>query len=257
MITAGIDAGSEYLKAVLLNDDSLLAWSDAGYGRQSVLAVATAGINEVADKAGIARASIERIAAAGTNREKVDFAHEYLLESLCCAQGVNHLVPSGRTIIDLGSDKATVIKCADGTVLQTARNDRCAAGTARYLQITGKLLQVPEEKTGEISLQSMNPVNLEATCTVFVESEIISLIHQGKRPEDILKGVFRALVRRIYPLMLKVGLNKDVVLIGGMAKNIGIVAALEEQIGYKPVIPEHPAIVEALGAALLARHKDE
>lgn len=253
MITGGIDAGGEYLKVVLLDDNKILSCSSLPYGRESVLATAQAGLNDAIDKAGIPQSVIEYIAATGSNRGEVSSTQGNFAEPSCCARGANWLAPSTRTVIDLGCDKCTVLKCDSGGVLRIARNDRCAAGTGRYLKMISRLLQVTEEEAGQLSLQSREAINIEATCTVFVESEIISLIHQGRAPEDILRGVFRGLAHRIYPLLLKVAFEREVTLVGGMARNVGIIKALEEQIGYSLVIPEEPIIVGALGAAIMAR----
>lgn len=253
LITGGIDAGGEYLKVVLLGDNKILSCSSLPYGRESVLTTAQAGLNDAVDRAGISQSVIEYIAATGSNSEEVSPAQGRIVEPTCCAQGATWLVPSTRTVIDLGCDKCTVLKCDSGSVSRIARNDKCAAGTGRYLEVISKLLQVTEEEAGQLSLQSRETVNIEATCTVFVESEIISLIHQGRALEDILRGVFRGLVHRIYPLLLKVAFEREVTLVGGMARNVGIIKALEEQIGYSPVIPESPIIVGALGAAIMAR----
>ena len=255
MVTAGIDAGSEYLKVVLLRDIEILAWSELRYGMEPVPATAKKALDNAVTKAGISRDGIKHIAATGVNREKVTLAHKLALEALCCARGINQLLPAARTIVDLGSDKTAVIRCENGTILRTARHDRCAAGTARYLDVARRLLQVAEEETGAIALKSNGAISLQATCTVFVESEIISLIHQGRQPEDILKGIFTALARRIYPLLIKVNYQKEVALLGGIAGNAGIIAAFEELLGCKLCVPEHPSIVEALGAALIAKEE--
>jgi predicted CoA-substrate-specific enzyme activase len=253
LTTAGIDAGSDYLKVVLLGNGDVLAWYELRYGMAPVIETAQKALDSALEKAGIARGDIDRIAATGINREKVTLADRMALESLCCARGVNSLMPDARTIVDLGSDKTTVVRCENGSILRTARHDRCAAGTARYLDVALRILQVPEEEAGAIALKSSREVSLQATCTVFVESEVISLIHQGQRAEDILKGIFTALARRIYPLLIKVNYQREVVLLGGIAGNLGIIAAFEEQLGDKVGVPEHPAIVEALGAAMIAR----
>lgn len=255
MITCGIDAGGDCLKVLLLGDREVLSSSVFPYGMGPVSATAQAGLNDAVTKAGIPQNSIDYIAATGSNRRLVSFAHEYILEPRCCAQGAFWIFPSTRTVLDVGSDKCTVLKCDGGSVLRIVRNDKCAAGTGSYLKVISKLLGVTEEEAGQLSLQSREAVNIEATCTVFVESEIISLVHQGQTREDILRGVFIGLAHRIYPLLLKVAFEPDIALIGGLARNAGIIKALEEQIGCSLLIPEEPIVVEALGAAIIAREK--
>ena len=257
MITCGVDAGGECLKIVLFDDNQILSYSSTLYGRNSVIETAQVGLDEALAKAKVSRSVISYIMAAGNNRDIITFAQGHASEPICCARGANWLLPSTRTVIDLGVDKSIVLQCDSGSVLRIARNDTCAAGTSRYLKVISDLLRVTEEEAGQLSLQSNETVNIEATCTVFVESEIISLIHQGRSREDILKGVFKGMAQRIYPLLLRVGLKKDVTLVGGIAKNIGIIKALEEQIGFSVIIPEEPIIMEALGAAILARENGE
>lgn len=254
MITCGIDAGGEFLKVLLLGDGEILSSSVFAYGAGPVLATAQAGLNDVVAKAGIIQSSIEYITATGSNSKEVSFAHKYILEPPCCAKGALWLLPSTRTVLDLGSDKCTALRCEgeSGNVLRIARNDKCAAGTGSYLRVISKVLGITEEEAGQLSLQSHDIANIEATCTVFVESEVISLIHQGKTREDILRGVFVGLAHRIYPLLLNVAFERDLTLIGGMAGNAGIIKALEELTGCSLLIPEEPIIVEALGAAIIA-----
>ena len=253
MITGGFDAGSEYLKVALLGDNKILSYSSLPYGRESISVTAQTGLNDAIYKARIPQSSIDYVAATGSNREAVPFAQGYISEPTCCARGAVWLFPSTRTVIDLGFDKCTVLKCSNGSVLRIARNDKCAAGTGRYLNVISKLLQVTEEEAGKLSLQSHEVLNIEATCTVFVESEIISLIHQGKAREDILRGAFKGLAHRIYPLLLKVAFEREITLVGGMAKNVGVIKVLEEQIGHSLLIPEEPIMVGVLGAAIIAR----
>jgi predicted CoA-substrate-specific enzyme activase len=257
LITCGIDAGGECLKVVLLSDEKIVSRSVLSYGREPVLSTAKTGLNDAAARAGITRDSIQYVIATGSNRERVSFAHERILEPPCCARGATSLFPSTKTVLDLGCDKFMALRCAGGRVLRIARSDRCAAGTGRYVKVISKLLGVTEEEAGKLSLQSSEPVAIEATCTVFVESEVISLIHQGRLRSDILKGIFVGLARRIYPLVIKVGLEREVTLIGGMARNVGIISALEEQLGFKLLIPEEPITVQALGAAIIANERCE
>lgn len=254
MITAGIDAGGECLKTVILGDDRILSSSSLPYGRKSILAVAREGLSEATKNGGVPSNVIEEIGVTGEEKEAVSFAHKQILEAICCVQGATWLFPSTRTVIDLGANKCLVAKCEKGGLIRTARNTTCAAGTSRYLKAVSNVLQIGEEEAGRLSLQSHKAADIKSTCTVFVESEIISLIHEEQaRREDILRGAFMGLARNIYSLLLKVSYEKDVTMIGGVARNIGITNALEGQIGYSILIPEEPIIVGALGAAIAAR----
>jgi predicted CoA-substrate-specific enzyme activase len=252
LISCGIDAGSEYLKIVLLESNQLLSHLSVGYESESVARTAESALKQAAQRARIAPDAIKNITATGAYRESVGFANEIITEPPCCCRGASWTLPSTRTIIDLGSDKCTVVKCDDGSVTRIARNDRCAAGTGSFLTAIFRLLNVTAEEAGELSMQSKQPTDIEAVCTVFVESEIISLIHQKKAREDILRGAFVGLAQRIYPLLLKVAFEPDVMLIGGAARNIGIIDALKIQTGAQVFVPDEPSIIEALGAALIA-----
>ena len=252
MISCGIDAGSEYLKIVLLESNRLISHLSIGYEYESIARTAEFGLKQAAQCAGIAPDTIKNITATGTYREAVSFANECITEPPCCCRGASWTLPSTKTVIDLGSDKCTVIKCDDGSVTRLARNDRCAAGTSSFLTAIFRLLNVTAEEASELSTQSKLPTDIEAVCTVFVESEIISLIHQKKTREDILRGAFIGLAQRIYPLLLKVAFETDIMLIGGIAKNVGIIDALKTQIGTQVFVPDEPSIIEALGAALIA-----
>jgi predicted CoA-substrate-specific enzyme activase len=166
-------------------------------------------------------------------------------------------LPSADTVIDMGADKCLVVKCRDGKPLNTVRNDRCASGTGRFLKVAAKPLGVDVEEMGRLSLDSHKDVEINNTCAVFAESEIISLIHLKQHPEDIARAVFRGLARRVYTMIIKVDFKKDLVMVGGIAKNVGMVKAMEEQAGCHILIPEDPIIVGALGAALIASERNK
>ena len=252
MITAGIDAGAENTKVVILGESEILAYSIVPQGIAPALPVAQKALTEAAERASISPDGIQYVVSTGIGSEYVSFAHEQATESSCCARGVTWWFPHTDTAIDIGADKCLVVKCQHGKPFRTARNDRCAAGTGRFLKIAAKPLGMEVEEMGNLSLQSRSDIGIESTCAVFAESEIISLIHQGYRPEDIAKAVFKGLASRIYTLVLKVGFDKNLVMVGGIAKNIGMVKAMEEQVGCDILVPEEPIISGALGAALIA-----
>lgn len=256
MISAGIDAGGERLKAVIFGRGGILAWSAVPYRKGSILTHANAALNEALMKVALRRDQIEYIVATGSEGEEVSFADERCAEASCCARGVTYLLPSTRTVIDIGADKIMVLRIQDGIIMRSARNDKCASGTSRYLNTVCRVLQVDEEEAARLSLQSRNPADLKSSCAVFIESEIISLIHgAGLAKEDILRGAFNALAKNIYSLLVKVTFQKDVTITGGLAVNRGIIRAIEEQIGFSPLVPDEPSIVVALGASILAHEK--
>jgi predicted CoA-substrate-specific enzyme activase len=251
MPVMGVDAGAEYLKLVLLGDHTILSHTVAPYLEGSILSAIEHGLNETLNKACVRESDVKYIVATGVERQAVCRAHKHIPEAFCCARGAAYFFPSAKTVLDIGADKILAVRFEGSNVLKTAVNDRCAAGTGRFLRMVSSVLDVGIQELGQLSLQSKKAVDIENTCTVFAESEIISLIHQKHLPKDIIKGAFVGLARRIYPLLATVGLEKDIALVGGLAKNIAIVKALEDEIGFSTLVPGEPIIAGALGAAII------
>jgi len=257
MIITGIDAGTENMKVVILADDRILSHSVFPQGRGPTVFVAERALSEAIEKAGITLGEIGYVVATGVGSEHIPFAHQRATESSCDARGVSWLLPSADTLIDMGADKCLVVKLQNRKPVNIARSDRCASGTGRFLKIVAQPLGIEVEEMGRLSLQSHEDVDISNTCAVFAESEIISLIHFRHRPQDIAKAVFKGLARRIYPMIIKVGFEKELIMIGGIAKNVGMVKAMEEQAGCHILVPEEPMIVGALGAALIGAERDK
>ena len=257
MITVGIDAGTENMKVVILGDNRILSHSIISQGREAILLSAQIALSEAIEKAGITFGEIGYVVATGMGSDKILFAHEQVTKSSCGARGANWLLPSTGTLIDMGADKNLVVRCQGGKPVSTVWNDRCASGTSRFLKIAAKPLGVDVTEMGRLSLQSHENIDIENTCAVFAESEIISLIHSKHPPEDIARAVFRGLARRIYTMIVKVGFKKDLIMIGGIAKNVGMVKAMEDEVSCHILVPDEPMIVGALGAAIIGteRHR--
>jgi benzoyl-CoA reductase subunit D len=255
VITAGIDAGAENTKALIFRDDKVLAYSIIPQGLEATLPIAEKALAEAARSAGVLLSDIDYLVSTGISSEQVAFCSEYVSESAACARGASWLIPSTDTVIDIGADKCLVVKCQRGRPFKTARNDRCAAGTSRFLKIAAKPLGVDVEEMGRMALRSQVEIEIDSVCAVFAESEIISLIHQKQRSEDIAKAVFKGLANRVYTLIVKVGFEKDLVMVGGIAKNKGFIRVLEEKAGCNILIPDEPMIAGALGAAIIAYEK--
>jgi len=163
-----------------------------------------------------------------------------------------------RTVIDIGGQDSKAIKVGkNGRVVEFAMNDRCAAGTGRFLEVMAKALEVRLEDLGELSLKSRKKARISSICTVFAESEVISRISEGTPKVDIIAGIHEAIANRIFGMASRVRIEKDLVLTGGVAKNRGVVKALEEKVGFKILVPKEPQIVGALGAAVIARENIE
>ncbi len=251
MITAGIDAGTENLKVVILDEQQILSYSVVPLGRESVLSVAHAGFKETVKQAGISCSDVDYSVATGVGSNYISFVQARASEAACCAQGATFLIPSTATIIDLGADKCLVVKIRESRILNIVRNDRCASGSGRFLEIASKPLNTDPEGLGKLSLKSKKNVVINNNCAVFAESEIISLIHLKHQPEDIAKAIFRGLASRIYTLIVKADFQPDLVMVGGVARNVGMVTALKELVECPVLVPPEPMIVGALGAALI------
>jgi len=259
MVFVGIDVGSTTSKAVLLNgDEEIVAYSIlrnsynlAESGRKALdIALSNGKLSEN---------EISYIISTGYGRRAIGFQNEAEPEIICHAKGTVKMVPTCRSIIDIGGQDSKVIELDErGVVKKFQMNDKCAAGTGRYLdKLAEDIFQVGVEQLGEISLKSENPLVISAQCTVFAESEIISYLSQGKANEDIIAGMHNSLSKRVIDMGKSAFIifKKDIVFSGGVAKNIGMIKALERLLGQKVIVPEEPQLTAALGAALMAKEK--
>ncbi|MBW1789261.1 MAG: 2-hydroxyglutaryl-CoA dehydratase, partial [Deltaproteobacteria bacterium] len=169
------------------------------------------------------------------------------------ARGAHWLFPEARTVLDMGGQDCKAIRLDDnGHPVNFSMNDKCAAGTGRFLEVMAETLRLPLEEIGPLSLRSKENITINSFCTVFAQAEVSLLMREGKSKEDILAGLHRALCVRILSLLNKVGIEKEFVITGGIAKNVGVVRVIEEKLGLKPKLPQESQIVGALGAAVLA-----
>jgi len=250
MIVAGIDAGFQTIKIVILAEDEVLSSHILNIGKDSIGAAVERALGQAADKAGVSISELEYIAATGAFRWQVPCAREQLPESLCLAKGIDRLASFSGVVLDIGAQKALAVKCRHGIPLSIARSDKCAAGAGEYLEMVAKVLEIDITEMGKLYLSSRESTEIQSTCTVFAESEIISLIHQRKRPEDILKGAIKGFAARIHSLLLTIGSPDNIAMAGGVARNTAVIKAMEERIGHNILVPANPAIIGALGAAI-------
>jgi predicted CoA-substrate-specific enzyme activase len=255
-VFAGIDIGSVSTKAVLIDKEGkVLAFSliATGYDRQKSGAEA---LKLALEKTGKTQKDVEYIVSTGYGRRAFK-ADKALPEIICHAEGTRALFPKARTIIDIGGQDSKVIQLDEaGMVARFEMNDKCAAGTGRFLEVlTERILNLPIEELGPLSLKSKNPATLSSVCTVFAESEVLSLLSEHKAREDIAYGISRAIARRVIGMGAggQVDYKEPIVFSGGLAKNVGVVKAIEEELGKKVITPEEPQITAALGAAILAQ----
>jgi predicted CoA-substrate-specific enzyme activase len=254
MIAAGIDIGSLSTEAVVFDKErGMLGYSIVLTGGSSKEA-SQLSLQQAVGNANVTRNKIKRIVSTGCAREIAEFADQKITEITCIAQGVSHLFPECRTIIDIGGQDTKVIRVdGKGRVLEFDMNDKCAAGTGRFLEVMAKALTVELDQMGERSLQYKNELTISSICTVFAESEVVSLVSEGHPVEDILHAIHNAIADRTLGLLERIGeVEPPVVMTGGVAKNIGVVKALEEKLETPLTIYSEPQIVGALGAALLA-----
>jgi predicted CoA-substrate-specific enzyme activase len=252
MFFCGLDIGAATTKAVILSDGKIISYSILPTGQSVKLAVDKV-IDEAIEKAKIGNSTFEYLVTTGYGRHAVSFSHKAISEIICHAKGANCLMRSVRTVIDIGGQDSKIIAIdEEGNVTDFVMNDKCAAGTGRFIEVMANVLEVCLEDMGKLSLNSQKPCLISSTCTVFAESEVVSLRGNGEPRENLIAGIHKGIASRIATLGQSIGFNKDVLFTGGVAKNTGVKRYLESVIGANILVPEEPQIVGALGAALLA-----
>jgi predicted CoA-substrate-specific enzyme activase len=253
MFATGIDVGSTSGEVVILDGDKILAYSivDTGYNSRRAADLA---LEKALREAGIAREQLGPLVATGYGRIVIDYAAKQVTEISCYARGIYFLYPQVRTVIDIGGQDSKVIAVsAKGKPSDFQMNDKCAAGTGRFLEVMARALQLELAEVGAISARSKKQVVISSMCTVFAESEVITLVAEGAAREDIVAGLHRAIAKRVGAMVKRVGVVPPIAFAGGVAKNAGVARALEQELGETLTIPDEPQIIGALGAALIAR----
>ncbi|MBW1680812.1 MAG: 2-hydroxyglutaryl-CoA dehydratase [Deltaproteobacteria bacterium] len=250
----GIDVGSLSADAVIIDEEGrLLGHAILPTGRDSREAGSRAYAGAL-EAAGLTPGDVVRVYSTGYSRARVREAEGAKTEIACHARGAHALYPDVGTIIDIGGQDSKAIQVGKGgRVLNFVMNDKCAAGTGRFLEVMAGALETPLDHLDELAAQSTETLTISSICTVFAESEVVSLISQGKKPADIAMAVSRAIARRTVGLATRVGVSGRVVMTGGVAKNRAVVDLLAEILGAPVDVPDEPQIVGALGAALFAR----
>jgi predicted CoA-substrate-specific enzyme activase len=255
MYFAGIDIGSAASKAVILDESRMVAACTIETGPES-RGTAEEVMQCVLDKAALNRSDLSYIVATGYGRVNVPLAQEIITEIACHARGVNFLFPRARTVLDMGGQDCKAIRIDEaGYHLSFAMNDKCAAGTGRFLEVMAAQLKVPLEEIGPLSLQAVEDTRISNICTVFARSEVARHLRRGTSKAAILGGLHAATADRACSLLKRVGIEPDLVISGGIAKNIGVVKRVEARVGLTAQISEDPQIIGALGAAIFAREK--
>jgi len=255
MITAGIDAGNKFTKVIIMKNDDILSRGIVYSGFDQKKSAGDAYARALSD-ADITKDDVKFIIATGAGKEEVTFARGTITDVGAVAKGAIYFFPNGRTIVDVGAEEGKAIKVNDAAkVIDFAINEKCAAGAGSFVEAMGRVLEIPVEEFGELSLQSNKAVPLNAQCAVFAESEVVSLIHAKTPKMDIAKAVHDAIARRVISMVRRVGMEKELVLVGGLARNVGYVRAMDECLEAKAMIPEYPEFIAAVGAAIAAKEK--
>jgi len=258
MKALGIDVGSLNVKAVILDGSGPLASTQIPAGEGSEVSARIA-MEEVIKKAGLTPDGWY-IVSTGVGGKAVTFSQQQKAITTCLARGVHMLLPNARTIVDLGAETSTILKINDrGRVTDWAGQDKCAAGTGMFLQAMAKVMQVKLDEMAEYSMRAKNRADISGTCAVFAESEVISHIHRvpPTPKEDIIAGIHASMVSRMMGLLKRLGVEREVAVVGGVARNKGLIDIMEKELGFKVLVPENPEIVAALGAAILAKESLE
>jgi predicted CoA-substrate-specific enzyme activase len=249
----GIDFGSTTGKAVILDTEGGVRAAEVSQkgavsdeGVRTALAAALAA-------AGIELSQIARTVSTGYGRRMLDIADRTITEITCHARGAVHMVPDARMVIDIGGQDSKVIAIdPNGLVAQFAMNDRCAAGTGKFLETLARAVNVELDEMGPLALQAQQKINVTSMCATFAETEVISLLAEGIAKVEVLGGVHASMAKRTLGLVSRVGKREPIVMTGGVARNPAAVRHIEEALGCKLILPEQPQIAGALGAALFA-----
>jgi predicted CoA-substrate-specific enzyme activase len=248
---AGVDIGSTMTKVVIVNQKTLA--SVIGPTGPEHRKLANRVMEEALAKARLSFDEITYVVATGYGRINVPFADRQITEISCHARGVGHLLPEVRTVIDIGGQDCKGIKLKEGRAVDFVMNDRCAAGTGRFLEVTAEGLGVSLEDMGRLYLEAKDKVEISSTCTVFAAQEVVSKLSGGVALPDIIAGLHEAIATRIYGMVRRLKIEREVALTGGGAKNIGLVKALEAKLGFPVLVPPEPLLTGAIGAALLGK----
>jgi (R)-2-hydroxyacyl-CoA dehydratese activating ATPase len=253
MITVGIDVGSITAKAAVARDGAVIADKliltgyNARHAGEKVF-------DAIMKQTGIDSTAVVKIIATGYGRNSVSIADKAVTEITCHAAGAHFLNPEVRSVIDIGGqDSKAIVLDESGNVTNFAMNDKCAAGTGRFLEVMSKALEVDLDDFGSFSLNADAPSKISSLCTVFAESEVISLISKGEKRENIIAGIHESIAARVVAMANRTGLKPPIMMTGGVAKNIGVVKALEKKIGRQIEVSPQSQLTGAIGAALIAQ----
>ena len=247
-----MDLGTQRVKAVILKDGAVVGRGQAVAGFDPTKAAEQA-VADALKQAKLKQSDIAYFVATGSAMDMAPYANSTVSMMGADAKAGVNLIPTARTIIDVGAEEARAVKCDEkGVMVDFVVNERCAAGAGAFIEAMARALEVKLEEMGPLSLKAERASPINASCVIFGESDVVSLIHRQESKPEIARAVFDAMADRISSMIHRLGINPDVVLVGGVAKDEGFVASLTRKIGVNVLIPENPEYVGALGAALMA-----
>jgi benzoyl-CoA reductase subunit D len=255
MITAGLDLGTQSIKVVILKDGKVASRSLAFSGFDPAKS-ADQALADALKNAKLTRTDVNHVTATGSGMGMSADADSTISMMGADAKAGVFLVPSARTIIDVGAEEARAVKCDEkGIMIDFVVNERCAAGAGTFIEAMARALEVKLEEMGPLSLKAERASPINASCVIFGESDVVTLIHRQESKPEIARAIFDAMADRVSSMVYRLGVNLDVLLIGGVAKDVGFVASLRRKLGINVLIPEHPEFAGALGAALNAANR--
>lgn len=252
MLSAGIDMGAKNIKVVILKDNEIVGKA-IRQGGLEIKKAAEEAMQEALGKANLKLSDLQHVTSTGSGRKEAPFAQDEITEVGAAARGANFFFASAKTVIEVGAEEGRAVKAdGKGRVVDFVVNEKCAAGAGSFTEAMARALELKVEELGRIALESNQTVPMNAQCAVFAESEVVSLIHAGTTKPDIARAVHDAIASRIVSMARRVGVEKDVALIGGLANNPAFVAAMQRGLETDVLSPQEPEFAAAVGAALVA-----
>jgi benzoyl-CoA reductase subunit D len=252
VITAGIDMGTQSVKVVIVKDGHMIGRGKA-FSSFEPSKAAEAACAEALKMAKVNEAEVDHVTATGSGMDMATSADSTISMMGADARAGVMMFPSARTVIDVGAEEARAVKCDDhGIMMDFVVNERCAAGAGAFIQAMARALEVKMEEMGPLSLKAERASPINASCVIFGESDVVTLIHRQESKPEIARAVFDAMADRVSSMIFRLGLTPDVALVGGVALDVGFVASLKRKLGVEVLIPEHPEFAGAFGAALIA-----
>jgi predicted CoA-substrate-specific enzyme activase len=255
MAVAGIDIGSQSTKFVILDGERVMAAVTLKSG-ESAATEARLAMSEALRLAGLQPEDLADVVSTGAGRANAPFASTQRSTASCLARGARFLFPNARTVVDAGAESSTAVRLsADGAVEDSATSDRCAGGSGTFLDNMSQMLRIPLDELGAVSLRATHAEKIANKCAVFAESEVISLVHRSPpvAVADILAGIHESMVDRLVALAERVGVQPELVMSGGVARDTGVIRAMAARLGKAVSVPDDPQVMAALGAALIAQ----